>query len=311
MKTRALRADAMLLIVAAIWGSGFVAQKAAMDHMGPLAFTAIRYIIGTAMLALLFLQPARRKVITVRTVRAGALLGIIMAAAASAQQIGIVTTTASRAGFITGLYVLGVPAIGLLFGQKSHLGHLIGAVLAAAGLWLLAGDLSGGIRSGDLWVLLCAALWSVHVVLVAHLAPKADAIGLAFVQFLVVAVIATIFVAVASAGVLDPIGLGENFSWPSLALAKWPVLYSGIFAIGIAFTLQIIAQKDAPATHAAVLMSLEAVFAATFGVLLLAESLTRSELFGCGLMLTGMLLSQLWPHKRTPEEKAELSDAVR
>jgi drug/metabolite transporter (DMT)-like permease len=311
MKTRALRADVMLLIVAAIWGSGFVAQKAAMDHMGPLAFTAIRYIIGTVMLALLFFHPARRKVITVRTIRAGALLGIIMAAAASAQQIGIVTTTASRAGFITGLYVLGVPAIGLLFGQKSHLGHLIGAVLAAAGLWLLAGDLSGGIRPGDFWVLLCAALWSVHVVLVAHLAPKADAIGLAFVQFLVVAVIAAALVALAGGGMLDRVGLGENFSWPSLALAKWPVLYSGIFAIGIAFTLQIIAQKDAPATHAAVLMSLEAVFAATFGVLLLAESLTRSELFGCGLMLTGMLLSQLWPHKRTPEEKAELSDAVR
>ena len=301
----------MLLIVAAIWGSGFVAQRAAMEHMGPLAFTAIRYIIGSILLALLFLHPARRKVFSVRMIGSGTLLGVIMAAAASAQQIGIVTTTASRAGFITGLYVLGVPVIGLLFGQKSHLGHLIGAVLAAVGLWLLAGDLSGGMRPGDLWVLLCAALWSVHVVLVAHLAPKADAIGLAFVQFLVVAVIAMLFVALASTGALDTIELGEHFAWSSLAQAKWPVLYSGIFAIGVAFTLQIIAQKDAPATHAAVLMSLEAVFAAIFGVLILAESLTPGELFGCGLMLAGMLLSQLWPHKRTPEEKAELSDAVR
>ncbi len=311
MQSRAFKADVMLLIVAAIWGSGFVAQRDAMSHMGPFAFTAIRYAIGSAMLALLLLSPVRRRAINKRTILAGSLLGVVMATAASAQQIGIVTTTASRAGFITGLYVLGVPAIGLLFGQKSHLGHLFGAVLAAVGLWLLAGDLSGGVNTGDLWVMLCAALWAVHVVLVAYLVPKADAIGLALVQFVVVMIFASVMVGLAQVGSLDPIGLGESLSWAGVVDAKWSVLYSGIFAIGIAFTLQIIAQKDAPASHAAVLMSLEAVFAAVFGVLILSEQLSPGELMGCGLMFGGMLLSQLWPHKRTPAEKAELRDPVR
>jgi len=301
----------MLLIVAAIWGSGFVAQRAAMEHMGPLSFTAVRYAIGSVLLAAFLVSSSRRKAIKRKTIWAGALLGVIMTVAACAQQIGIVTTTASRAGFITGLYVLGVPAIGLLFGQKSHLGHLLGAVLAAAGLWLLAGDLSGGIAAGDLWVLLCAGLWAVHVVLVAYLAPKQDAIGLALVQFVVVAVLGWMLVGFASNGWLDWAGLSESFAWSGLRTAIWPVLYSGIFAIGLAFTLQIIAQKDAPATHAAVLMSLEAVFAAIFGMLLLAERLSTWELVGCGLMFGGMLLSQLWPHKRTPAEKAKLRDAVR
>lgn len=311
MHTHALKADVMLLVVAAIWGSGFVAQRDAMDHMGPFAFTAIRYVIGTLMLLLLMLQPARRKAINQKTIWAGALLGVVMATAASAQQIGIVSTTASRAGFITGLYVLGVPAIGLLFGHKSHLGHLIGATLAAAGLWLLAGDLSGAINSGDLWVLLCAALWAVHVVLVAYLVPKADAIGLALVQFVVVLILACVMVGLAHNGLLDRIGLAEQFTWQGVVDAKWSIAYSGIFAIGIAFTLQIIAQKNSPATHAAVLMSLEAVFAAIFGVLLLHEQLTRNEIIGCGLMFGGMLLSQVWPHRRTSAEKAELRDPVR
>lgn len=301
----------MLLVVAAIWGSGFVAQRAAMEHMGPLSFTAVRYAIGSVLLAGFLFSSARRKAIKRKTIWAGALLGVVMTAAASTQQIGIVTTTASRAGFITGLYVLGVPAIGLLFGQKSHLGNLLGAVLAAVGLWMLAGDLSGGIATGDLWVLLCAALWAVHVVLVAHLAPRQDAIGLALVQFVVVAVLASCLVGLASAGWLEAAGLAESFEWAGLQRAIWPVLYSGVFVIGLAFTLQIIAQKDAPATHAAVLMSLEAVFAAIFGVILLAERLTTIELVGCGLMFGGMLLSQLWPHKRTPAEKVELRDAVR
>jgi drug/metabolite transporter (DMT)-like permease len=311
MLSRSLRADLTLLLVASIWGSGFVAQRAAMEHMGPLSFTAVRYVIGSLLLGALLLRPARRKAIRKKTIWAGALLGVIMAAAASAQQIGIVSTTASRAGFITGLYVLGVPAIGLLFGHKSHLGHLVGAVLAAAGLWLLAGDLSGGMRAGDLWVLLCAALWSVHVVLVAHLAPRHDAIVLALFHSIGVGVIACDILAAASHGLLDAAGLAESFAWADLREALWPLLYSGVFAIGVAFTLQIIAQKDAPATHAAVLMSLEAVFAAIFGVTLLAERLTTGELAGCALMFTGMLASQLWPHKRTPPEKAELRDAVR
>lgn len=291
----------MLLAVAVLWGAGFSAQRSAMDSMGPFTFNAVRYAIGALiLLPLLAGIKADRPRFDTRTILAGALLGVAMWAAAGLQQVGLVTTTASRASFLTGLYVLVVPAIGLLFGHRLFRGHFIGAVFAAAGLWLLSGDLSGGFVLGDLLVLGCAVMWAVHVVLVAHFAPRADALALAVTQFIAVALLSGVF-AFANEGPT----LGE------LTMGALPVLYSGVFVIAVAFTLQIFAQRDAPPTHAAVLMSLEAVFGALFGVLLLHEQLTTPELAGCGLMFAGMLACQLWPHKRTPEERAELTDAVR
>lgn len=272
-----------------------------MDQgMGPLAYTAVRYMIGLAMMLPFALGSRWHKRINRRTVLPGLLLGVFMVIAANAQQIGMQTTTAARAGFITGLYVLGVPFIGLFVGHRFTLGHLAGAVLAAIGLYFLSGDVSGGFSRGDLWVGLCAFCWAFHVVLVALAAPKADAIGLAIVQFAVV-VVATTAVAL----VLEEPRIEQALT------AKWAILYGGVFSIGIAFPLQIVAQKHAPPTHAAVLMSLEAVFAAIFGVLILSESLSRAELLGCGLMFAGMLACQLWPHKRSAAERAELLDAVR
>jgi drug/metabolite transporter (DMT)-like permease len=272
-----------------------------MDSMGPFTFNAARYAIGALLLlpVLPLVKRAGRR-LDRRTLLAGLLLGVAMTAAAGLQQIGLVTTTASRAGFLTGLYVLIVPALGLLAGHRLVKGHLLGAVLAVAGLWLLSGDVSGGFVRGDLFIMGCAVMWAVHVVLVAHFAPRADALMLAVAQFVVVALLSG-----AIAGVTESPVPGQ------LVSGAMPVLYSGVFVIAVAFTLQIIAQRDAPATHAAVLMSLEAVFGAVFGVLLLHERLTPPEQAGCALMFAGMLVSQLWPHKRTPEEKAELRDPVR
>ncbi|RMH12035.1 MAG: DMT family transporter [Planctomycetota bacterium] len=300
MRAHALRADATLTLVALIWGSGFIAQKLGMDHMGPLAYTGLRYIIGVLMLLPFVLRARGRRRINRKTLVSGLLLGFCMVIAANAQQIGLVTTTVSRAGFITGLYVLIVPFIGLCVGHRFSFGHLAGAVLAAGGLYMLSGDISGGLRTGDLWVGLCALVWAFHVVIVAVAAPKADAIGLAFVQFAVVALITPILAF-----------LFEEVSVQAVIEARWAVLYGGVFSIGLAFTLQIIGQRHAPPTHAAVIMSLESVFAAVFGVVLLAEKLSVPELIGCGLMFAGMLVSQAWPHKRTPAEKAELIDPVR
>jgi len=321
MNRAALRADIMLIILATIWGSGFVAQRAAMDSMGPYTFTALRFAIGTIILLPVLIarhrktlknganknranRPVRAQADTNLLVRSallgGVLLGVLMAAAASVQQVGMVSTTASRGGFITGLYVLFVPAFGLLLRQRAGVGHVLGAGLAAGGLWLLSGDLSGGIHLGDMLILLCAVLWALHVVLLGVLAPRSDPIGLAAVQFVVVAVLV---------GVLAI--LFERDSMGTLVHGLVPLLYSGIFAIGIAFTLQIFAQQHAPAAHAAVLMSLEAVFAAIFGTLLLGERLTKTEILGCALMFSGMLISQLWPHKRTRAELDEFKDPVR
>jgi drug/metabolite transporter (DMT)-like permease len=291
----------MLLLVAALWGAGFAAQRAAMTTMGPFTFNAVRYALGAGLLVpvLLLLKPAGPR-FDRRTLGAGSLLGVAMFAAAGLQQVGIVTTTASRAGFLTGLYVLVVPLLGLLSGQRLIAGHLLGAAFAVAGLWLLSGDLSGGFVRGDLFVLGCAVMWAVHVVIISHAAPKADALALALTQFVVVSLLSA-FVAFAR----------ENPDAASIAGGWIPTLYSGVFVIALAFTLQIFAQRHAPATHAAVIMSLEAVFGALFGVLLLRERLSPAELAGCGLMFAGMLACQLWPHKRSPAERAELTDAVR
>ncbi|MDQ7013546.1 MAG: DMT family transporter [Planctomycetota bacterium] len=303
-----LRADLILLLVAAIWGSGFIAQRVASRSMGPLTFNAIRYLVGFALLGVLLASLRRWKPNRTELI-GGFWLGLVMAGAAWLQQHGIEFTTAARAGFFTGLYVLLVPVAGLLFGQRPRAAHVIGATVAVAGLWLLSrefgsdlpnGEPTGGLLPGDPYIIACAVLWAFHVALTGKLAPTADPLRLAAVQFAVVAVLSGVIALPLEASRFVPESAGL------LALC-----YSGVLVIAVAFTLQIVAQRDAPPTHAAVLMSLEAVFAAVLGILLLGERLTPIEYAGCGLMLAGMLLSQLLPHKRTQAEIAELTDPVR
>ena len=318
MRRAALRADSILLLVAALWGAGFVAQKHAMNAMGPFAFNGVRYAIGALLLAPVLAVILRRRdkaepsPLSARVTLCGVLLGVVMFAAAGLQQVGIVSTTASRSAFLTGLYVLIVPAIGVLFRQRITAGHIAGGVLAVIGLTMLgvgggdrAGDgpalagLLSGFTLGDGLVLGCAVLWALHVVLTGHFAPRANPFALAWSQFVTVAVL-SVGVAIAT----------EPTTADGLRAGWLPLVYSGVFVIAIAFTLQIIAQKDAPPTHAAVLMSLEAVFGAIFGVLLLGESLSAWELTGCVVMFAGMLVSQLHRGERTTLERIEQHEPV-
>lgn len=299
MRRGSLRADGILLLVAAIWGAGFAAQRAAAPHIPPLTFNALRYFIAFGLVGGALVL-ARRTRCTKAELGGGALLALVMTGAAWLQQEGVERTTAARAGFFTGLYVLVVPLIGLAFGQRVGRGHVVGAGIAASGLALLSGDLSGGLGTGDLLVIACAVLWAVHVALTGRFAPRADALRLAAVQFLIVGVLSGVTGAAL-----------ERARWETVPLGLLPLLYSGVFSIGVAFTLQIVGQRSAPPTHAAVLMSTEAVFAALFGVLLLGERLGAAEATGCSLMLVGCVVSQLWPHARTPLEQAELRDPVR
>jgi drug/metabolite transporter (DMT)-like permease len=177
---------------------------------------------------------------------------------------------------------------------------VVGGAVAAAGLWLLSGEIAGGLRKGDPYIIACAALWALHVVLTGVLAPKASPLRLAAVQFGLVALVSASLALPLEADRFMPTGEGL------VALA-----YSGVLVIGVAFTLQIVAQRHAPPTHAAVLMSTEAVFAAAFGVLLLSERLTGPESIGCALMLAGCVLSQTLPHRRTRTERAALVKPVR
>ena len=320
MRRAALRADSMLLLVAALWGAGFVAQKHAMDAMGPFAFNGLRYALGALLLvpllavALKRRSPGEASPLSIRTTIRGVLLGVVMFAAAGLQQVGIVSTTASRTAFLTGLYVLIVPAIGLLFRQRITAGHIAGGVLAVIGLTMLGiggvgrhdtggepalDTLFSGFTIGDWLVLGCAVLWALHVVLTGHFAPRANPFALAWAQFVTVAVL-SVGVAIAT----------EPTTLEGLVSGLMPLVYSGVFVIAIAFTLQIIAQKDAPPTHAAVLMSLEAVFGALFGMLLLRESLSTWEIAGCVVMFAGMLVSQLHRGERTPLERIQQREPV-
>ncbi|MFO7613796.1 MAG: EamA family transporter, partial [Bacteroidales bacterium] len=215
------------------------------------------------------------------TVAYGLLLGLILFAGASFQQVGIVYTTAGNAGFITGLYIILVPVFGVFSGQKAGWNLWSGALLGAVGLYLLSVTGDFRISKGDLLVMLSAVFWAIHVLYTGWLAPRNSAIRLAITQYTVCSVL-SFFCAF----------LFESNTLEGFYDARYPILYGGILSVGIAYTLQIVAQKKAPPSHAAIIMSLEAVFAVIGGMIILSETMTGRKWVGCVLMLCGMLLAQ-------------------
>jgi drug/metabolite transporter (DMT)-like permease len=298
MNARALQADALLLLTALIWGGAFVAQRSAMAHVGPLTFNGLRFALGTLVVLLVIHARGRRRASDPSATRSaenrqhpvanwrwGLLAGGILLVGATLQQAGIVYTTAGKAGFITGLYVVLVPILGLLVRQRTAAATWVGAGLAAAGLYFLSITQEFEINPGDALVLACAAVWAVHVLVIGWLAPRADPLKLAAVQFAVVSL-----VSIAGAACYERLGPGI---WDALGA----IAYGGVLSVGVAYTLQVVAQRDAPPAHAGLLMSFETVVAAAAGALLLGERLAGRELLGCALMLAGILVSQF---RRSP-----------
>lgn len=204
-------------------------------------------------------------------------------AGASFQQVGLVYTTAGKAGFITGLYVVIVPIMGLLWGQRTNAGTWGGALMAAVGMYLLSVNENFTISFGDLLELIGAMLWACHIHLIGWLSPKTDSLRLAFIQFMVCA----------AASLLTAV-VFETTSVANVAAAALPIIYGGALSVGVAYTLQVVAQRHAHPAHAAILLSLEAVFAAVGGWLILGEVMSGRGMVGCALMFTGMLVSQLY-----------------
>jgi drug/metabolite transporter (DMT)-like permease len=292
MKGLTVKSDVLLLTTAVIWGFAFVAQRVGMDYVGPFTFNGIRFAIGSLSLLPLVLlsreHPAATKNILpppgLKTILlGGGALGLALFSGASLQQIGLVYTTAGKAGFITGLYVIIVPILGLFWRQQPRIGTWIGAVLAAIGLYLLSITEEFTIELGDLLVLIGAFFWAAHVLIIGWLSPRINPIKLAFSQYVACSILSLI-----AASNLEVI------TFNSIIAAAIPILYGGLLSVGIAYTLQVVAQRDAHPAHAAILLSLEAVFAAIGGWLILGETISARGLVGCGLMLAGMLLSQLW-----------------
>lgn len=289
---RALRADGLLLLAAVIWGFAFVAQRLGMAHVGPFGFNGVRFALGCLTLLPVLSRsggqsqtalPDRSGRSALPALGGGFLAGLVLFCGASFQQVAMVYTTAGKAGFITGLYVVLVPLLGIALRQRTHAGTWTGALLAAAGLYLLSVTEQFTFAPGDLLVLIGAGFWAVHVLLIGWLSPRQDPLRLAFVQY---AVCSLLSLAVSAA--LEPNALA------GYRAAAVPILYGGVLSVGVAYTLQVVAQREAKPAHAAILLSLETVFAALGGRLILGETLPPRGLFGCALMLAGMLTSQLW-----------------
>jgi len=304
MNPRTFKDDFLLLLTAAIWGFAFVAQRAGMEHVQPFTYNGVRFALGSlSLLPLIFLfgrrsrRQARGKSPTGTTSTSGRetagdgrngkvwlyglLCGSVLFTAASLQQVGIVFTTAGKAGFITGLYVVLVPLSGLLWRQRAGRSRWAGAGLAVAGLYLLSVTRGFTVARGDFLVLLSALFWTAHVQLIGWFSPKTDSLLLASIQFAVCSFFSLVVAAAAETVVLE-----------GILRAAVPILYGGLCSVGIAYTLQVVVQKTAHPAHAAIILSLEGAFAVLGGWLILGELLSLRGLIGCALMLAGMIVSQ-------------------
>lgn len=303
--SKKLKSDLLLILTAFIWGSSFIAQSKGADLLGPFTFNAIRYFLAVISLAPVawFLNKKNggnnfghtdeekresKKALFI----GGLILGLILFIATSLQQYGMAFTTAAKGGFITTLYVILVPFLGLFVKKRVSLLTWFCAVLAIVGLYLLSiqpGTFT--LTKGDTLVLLCAVFFSIHILFIDYFSPKTDGVALSCMQFLVVGIISTVAML-----------LFETFTWGDVYLAIPSLLYTGIGSSSIGYTLQILAQKDADPTVTSLILSLESVFAAVSGALLLGEILNMREIIGCVVMFVAIVLAQL-PDKKALEQK--------
>lgn len=286
LKNKSIQANILLFATAVIWGGGFVAQRLGIQQLGPFLFNGFRFLIGALTLVpIMALRSRQQKTSEIswrKTILIGLAAGLFLFFGATFQQLGLIYTTAGKAGFITGLYVILVPLMGMLWGDKTSLNTWLGAILAVGGLYFLSVTSGLQFAPGDGYVLLGAVFWAGHVQFIAKFSPSVDAIRLSFVQAL--------FTSLVSFGV----GFAkETLDAGSLMAAFWPIIYGGVISIGIAYTMQVIAQRSAKPTPAAIILSLESVFAAFWGWLILREVLSTRAMMGSGLMLAGMMLSQI------------------
>lgn len=276
----------LLILTAAIWGCAFVAQVVAMDTMGPFWFNAVRFLLGSAsLLPVIHFFPAETpaKPAPFPFWAASLLAGLFLFGGAALQQVGIVYTTASKASFITSLYILLVPILGLFLGHSFRRNHAIGTVLAMMGVYFLSMKGSFSIELGDFLVLVSAVFFSLHILLLAYLTERFAPVALSSGQFLVCAVL----------NGMAALAFGESFAAGMLLTAWWPILYGGLLSAGVAYTLQAVCQKHVPPGEASMILSTEMIFGALSGILFLGESLTMREWAGAALMVAGVFLSQI------------------
>ena len=278
----------LLLLTAAIWGVAFVAQSVGMDYVKPFTFNGVRNLLGALVLLPVICgmsgerDVAEEKKDTKTLWLGGVLCGLCLCVASSLQQIGIQYTTAGKAGFLTAMYIIMVPVFGLFLKKKCSPFVGISIVLATVGLYLLSIKEGFNIGKGDIYVILCAVVFSIHILVIDYFAPKCNGVKLSCIQFLVCGVLCSVIALVVEEPTISGI------------LAAWlPIAYAGVMSCGVAYTLQIIGQKGMNPTVASLILSLESVISVLAGWLLLNQTLSVKEIIGCVIMFAAIILAQL------------------
>ena len=304
-----MKNNALLVLTALIWGCAFVAQSVGMDYVGPFTFNMARFLIGAIVLLPVIWFMDRQKAAEKNGASKGAgtvdstdgetsgnqktlviggiCCGTALTVASSLQQWGILFTTVGKAGFITAMYIVIVPLLGIFIGKKVRPLIIACVAIAVVGFYFLCMTESFRLGLGDFLVLLCAIAFSIHILVIDHFSPKVDGVKMSAIQFLTAAILSAV-----------PTLMWEQPVFMEIFQAWQPVLYAGVMSCGVAYTLQIVAQKNADPTVASLLLSLESVFSALAGWVLLGQGLSLKELFGCVLIFCAIILAQL------PEKKA-------
>jgi len=310
MKKLQIRNSLLLFLAATIWGVAFVAQSVGMNYVGPFTFLCTRSFIGGLVLipCIAFLEKFHKasqketdvcergrqseKAAEKKLLLGGLCCGLVLFAASSFQQIGILYTSVGKAGFITACYILLVPILGLFLKKKCGFFVWLGVILAVAGLYFLC--ITEGLRigTGDILVFVCALLFSIHILVIDYFVQFVDGVKMACIQFWVCGIVSGIFML-----------LFEEPSFSAILSAWLPILYAGMLSSGVAYTLQIVAQKGMNPTVASLIMSLESVISVLAGLLILGQALSSREILGCVLMFIAIVLAQL-PQKETDASKA-------
>lgn len=281
----------MLILAAFIWGIAFSAQTAGMDYLGPFTFNGIRFVIGGAVLIPVILimnrrrskPPVHDRAYYKKLIKAGVLCGVLLGVASSVQQVGLIYTTAGKAGFITALYVIMVPLFGLFLGKKPPFILSISVAIAVVGMYFLcvAGSLS--LNKGDILVFICAILYTFHIMVVDRFAPGLNGVELSSIQFFTAGIISLIVI---------PFN-HETITMEAVRGCMIPLLYAGVMSSGVAYTFQILGQQRTSPVMASLLLSLESVFAAVMAWIILGQPMSPKEILGASLCFFAIILAQL------------------
>lgn len=294
------RGEMMLILTAIIWGSAFVAQRAGIKYLGPFTFNGIRSFIGFLVLIPVILiidNLGRKKSISEdmfsqaepdkkyerkSLLLGGFFCGIVLFAASSLQQVALVYTTAGKAGFITALYIVIVPILGLFMKKKVRAILWLSVALAVVGLYLLCIKESFAMGKGDILVIISAFVYAIHILVIDYFSQKVDCIKMSSLQFLICGILSLPFMIIM-----------ETFTLQDVIRSSIPILYTGVISCGVAYTLQMVGQKYTEPTVASLILSLEAVFALIAGILILNEHISQREIIGCIIMFAAILIAQL------------------